>query len=208
VDQNFKIPKLIVGDFNYRNINWYSVPGCGASARCSGLSENEMAFVKSLRENLLLQRVVYPTRQHGTDTPHILDLVLTSFDFVSEVDHLSPLGNSDHCVLKFGCELHAEQSSTTIKYKLDKGDYEKLNNFLDIDWDKLLDPSILTVDEMWEKFKLTVLDGMSKYVPKNGRQRKIRKNFQPFSAELCHLIHRKHHLWNLWMSSRQESGSM
>ena len=25
VDPNFKIPKLIVGDFNYRNINWYSV---------------------------------------------------------------------------------------------------------------------------------------------------------------------------------------
>jgi len=76
---------------------------------------------------------------------------------------------------------------------------------LDIDWDKLLDPSILTVGEMWEKFKLTVLDGMSKYIPKNGRQRKIKKNFQPFSAELRHLIHRKRHLWNHWISSRQES---
>jgi len=36
---------------------------------------------------------------------------------------------------------------------------------------------------MWEKFKLTVLDGMSKYILKNGRQQKM-KNFQPFSAEL------------------------
>jgi len=57
---------------------------------------------------------------------------------------------------------HVEQSSTTIKYKLDKGDYEKLNDFLDIDWDQLLDPSILTVDEMWEKFnnndRLTAFD--------------------------------------------------
>jgi len=86
-----------------------------------------------------------------------------------------------------------------FKYKLDKSDYEKLNDFLDIDWDKLLDQSILTVDEMWEKFKLTVLDGMSKYIQKNGRQRKIKKNFQPFSAEWRHLIHRKHHLWNHWM---------
>jgi len=58
---------------------------------------------------------------------------------------------------------------------------------------------------MWEKFKLTVLDGMSKYIPKNDRQRKVKKNFQPFSAELRHLIHRKHHLGNHWMSSRQES---
>ena len=88
-----------------------------------------MAFVNSLRENLLLQHVVNPTRQRGTDIPHILDLVLSSGDFVSEVDHLSPLGNSDRSVLKFSCELHAEQSSTTIKYKLDKGDYEKFNDF-------------------------------------------------------------------------------
>jgi len=41
---------------------------------------------------------------------------------------------------------------------------------------------------MWEKFKLTVLDGMSKYIPKNVRQRKIKGNFQPFSAELRQLI--------------------
>jgi len=114
----------------------------------------------------LLQHVVNSTRQHGTDAPHILDLVLSSGDFVSEVDHLSPLGNSDHCVLQFSCELWAEQSTTT-KFKLDRGDYEKLNDFLNIDLDKFLDSSIYAVDEMWEKFKLTVLDGMSKYIPKN-----------------------------------------
>ena len=52
------------------------------SAKCSLLNDNELAFVSSLRENLLMQHVVHPTRQRGSDTPHTLDLVITSEDFV------------------------------------------------------------------------------------------------------------------------------
>ena len=35
------------------------------------------------------------------DTPHLLDLVLTNNDFVRDITHMSPLGNSDHniCLL-------------------------------------------------------------------------------------------------------------
>ena len=54
------------------------------------------------------QHVVTPTRQRGIGTPHILDLVITSEDFVSEITHLSPLGMSDHCILKFTCQHSAE----------------------------------------------------------------------------------------------------
>ena len=56
-----------------------------------------------------MQHVVHPTRQHGSDTPHTLDLVITSEDFVSEIEHISPLGMSDHCVLKFACQQHFMQ---------------------------------------------------------------------------------------------------
>ena len=61
IEQNFKIPKLIVGDFNFSNIVWYSVHGSGASPFCSSLNDNELAFVSTLRENLLMQHVVNPT---------------------------------------------------------------------------------------------------------------------------------------------------
>ena len=67
----------IVGDFNFGNILWYPEHGFGASAKCSSLNDNEMAFVSSLRENLLRQHVVTLIRQRGIDTPHILDLVIT-----------------------------------------------------------------------------------------------------------------------------------
>jgi len=86
--------------------------GFGASAKCSSLNDNEMAFVSSLRENLLRQHVLTPTRQRGIDTPHILDLVITSEDSVSEITHLSPLGMSDHCILKFTCQQHIQHYRT------------------------------------------------------------------------------------------------
>jgi len=36
------------------------------------------------------------------------------------------------------------------KFKLDKGDYTKLKEFLNLNWDKMLDPSKFSIDEMWE----------------------------------------------------------
>ena len=88
-----------MGDFNFPKIDWYRVQ-FGASARCSDLSDNELKFVNSLRENSLLQHVISPTRQRGSDSPHILDLIISFDNFISYITHLSPLGNSDHCVLQ------------------------------------------------------------------------------------------------------------
>ena len=92
--------------------NYFDHPEHGfgvSSAKCSSLNDNEMAFVSSLRQNLLRQHVVTPTRQRGIDTHHILDLVITSEDLVSEITQLSPLGMSDHCILKFTCQQNFTQ---------------------------------------------------------------------------------------------------
>ena len=129
VADKFATPKLIVGDFDFSNILWYTEHGFGASAKCSSLNDNEMAFVSSLRENLLRQHVD-PTRQRDSDTPHILDLVITSEDFVSEITHLSPLGMSDHCILKFTCQQHFTQYKNHEKLRLDSGDYQQLRELL------------------------------------------------------------------------------
>ena len=98
-ERNFKMPKVFVGDFNFRNIDWYPTQ-IGASARCCNLSDNEMRFINSLRKNMYIQHISEPTRQRGADTPHILDLVITSEDCINNLEHLSPLGLSDHCVFK------------------------------------------------------------------------------------------------------------
>ena len=65
--------------------------------------------------------MVNPTRQRGTDTPHMLDLVLTSENFVTEIEHLSPLGMSDHSVglLQFDCQLQAIDRQYQNKFRLE-----------------------------------------------------------------------------------------
>ena len=58
---------------------------------------------------------------------------------------------------------------------------------------------------MWNKFKSVLLDGISKYIPRGtARVANVKKKFQPFTAELRTLIHKKHRLWNRWISSRND----
>ena len=81
LQNKFKVTILITGDFNYSHIEWYQDYGHGASAKC--LSDNDMKFINTLRQHFFLQHITNPTRQRGTDVPHILDLVISSDDFVS-----------------------------------------------------------------------------------------------------------------------------
>jgi len=61
-----------------------------------------------------------------------------------------------------------------------------------INWDDILDISSATVDEMWENFTCTLLDGMQAFIPKGNQHfRNNKKNYQPFSAELKQMIHKK-----------------
>ena len=54
---------------------------------------------------------------------------------VSEITHLSPLGMSDHCILKFTCQQHFTQYKNHEKLRLDRGDYQQLRELLNINWD-------------------------------------------------------------------------
>jgi len=85
-----------------------------------------------------MQHVVNRTRQRGSDTPHILDLVITSEDFVSEIEHLSPLGMSDHCILKFNYQQHFTQYKNVNKLRLNKVNYKQLREYLNLNWDAFL----------------------------------------------------------------------
>jgi len=88
-----------------------------------------------------MQHVTNPTRQRAGDAPHTLDLVITFEKFISDIQHLNPLGMSDHCVLKSTCQLrntsltrYTSNNKNKLKLKLDRGDYNGYGEFLDIDW--------------------------------------------------------------------------
>ena len=86
---------VILGDFNYPDIDWEAYSGNSTSEE----------FRDICLDRFLHQHVHDPTRGEN-----ILDLVLsTSYSLVSGVSVTSPLGNSDHAVISFDiafCNQH------------------------------------------------------------------------------------------------------
>jgi len=56
---------------------------------------------------------------------------------------------SDHSVIKFECEFATDKVTINDKFRFEKGDYGQFCDFVDVDWDNVLNVS--SVDEMWEK---------------------------------------------------------
>ena len=108
---------ILIGDFNFPNINWDS---CTAAGSNTGTTQSHK-FLSSVQKNFLTQHVLFPTRIRGIQTPHILDLVLTYENVIDQINSLSPLGKSDHCILHVVCDLECSViDSNTVKYNFNK----------------------------------------------------------------------------------------
>ena len=106
--------KCIIGDFNYRDINWESWESW--STPHDDKKEDEQ-FLETLRENFFYQHVDEPTRARGTDTPSLIDLILTNEeDQVNNLSSPAPLGKSDHSVLSFSFKCYFEPEVIAEKY--------------------------------------------------------------------------------------------
>jgi len=128
INTKYNIPTLLVGDFNFGAIKWESDITC-----FDGLSQKEIKFIKSITENCLYQHATQPTRQRGQDTPHTLDLILSSDSFVSDIEYNSPLGMSDHAVLTFSCCVEVKKCIRSSKFSFDRGNYSSLREYLSRD---------------------------------------------------------------------------
>ena len=54
---------------------------------------------------------------------------------------------SDHSVLKFDYKFNVVKYKTDDKFQLDKGCYDQLIDYLNINWDEMLESPSKTVDE-------------------------------------------------------------
>jgi len=85
-----KLDNLIfIGDFNLPGIYWNN--WCS-----SNNNPFEIDFINILGDFYILQHVSCPTRFRGSNTPHILDLIISNDSFIEEVKHL---GNNEHYVI-------------------------------------------------------------------------------------------------------------
>ena len=191
---------ITIGDFNLSEINWNDY-----TSNTNSYASNQL--LKAIRDNLLIQHIDKPTRARGLDTPHILDLVLTNNQFITEITYHPPLGLSDHMVIEIHCDF--ETTPTIVKNRLNysKGDYTNFKSFLNIDWSDTLKPQTNNIETMWKLFKDKLKEGVNKFIPfaNNFNSWKHSKWKRPLKLEIRNLITEKRKLFKNYIKTRNPS---
>jgi len=130
---------IILGDFNLPGVNWKCLEG--------GSSQGDL-FIDCFQDNFLEQWVDKPTRGDK-----ILDLVLSNWNVMEDLEVKESLGDSDHAIIQFsiGVEMEGRVNNQVIP-NFAKGDFIKLRHSLSlVNWEGEFQG--LDAFEMWEKFK-------------------------------------------------------
>ena len=182
----------MIGDFNLPNINW-----------CNNIIDNNVninstarKFISCLKDNYLTQHVQFPTRARGSQTPHILDLIISNEDFVEDIFNLSPLGKSDHSVLHCVCNLYNENTVNVSKFNFNKGDYKGLCEYLSNNFDACYFENCTSVNDSWMYLKSILESDQKLFIPRieNNSWKKKAWKF-PIDKSLKKLINQKHRCW-------------
>ena len=155
---------LIMGDFNFPQINWESGFVDGPNG-----SDAELFFETS-QDLFLYQHVNLKTRFRIGNNPSRLDLVFTNEEHMVDelLDH-QPLGKSDHVVLSWEfiyrqVQLSDGKKTTPQRLNFRRGRYKDMAKELSaIDWSILDD---LEVNDAWDYIKDVLLSKIRKFVPK------------------------------------------
>ena len=181
---------LILGDFNFPDIDWSS---------WSSRDSRSQEFIESLRDGYIEQMVDKPTRFRLNQLPSVLDLILVNdSNSIQNIDYLSPIGNSDHIVLRFNYKCYIDLTcENTSKLNYFKGNYEGMREALSIDWKRVLEGR--STEDMVDVFMDHMSKAMNTFIPIK-RQRK--KGKTPLGPEAVKCIHRKHRMWTRYMETR------
>ena len=145
---------LIVGDFNFRDINWTSL---------EAFSPISTKFLNTVLDNYLQQLVDVPTRMN-----YINDLVLTGNPTIIDAVNVSNLlPRTDHKTISIEVKLYSPKIVRAERkvYLYSKGRYADFDVAVaNIEWDNVLS-SRMSIEQQWIVFKNTYFDLLDKYVP-------------------------------------------
>jgi endonuclease/exonuclease/phosphatase family metal-dependent hydrolase len=178
---------LIMGDFNFPNINWVMHESDTAGSE----------FRDLIMDNYLVQHVKFPTRENN-----ILDLVLTSeVGMVDKVGVIEHLGNSDHNIIvwKLLCDASMGKSKQQIRL-FHKANYEEMRLwFQNIDWNREMGE--LDIEEKWKKFCSVIEIAVKKSVPIGKAQSKKYPRWMNKTAKAA--TNQKSKMWIKYRNSRE-----
>ena len=151
---DFKL-NIIIGDFNFPNIDW------PFSARCN----QSTVFLKFCQDNFLNQHVRVPTRIQSNN---ILDLVFSTLGtYVTDLCVNEDFGSSDHSIIQFAVPIKSLQVNSN---KISMRDFKHTN------WDHFrsmisslpeMSDSLSTkdIDIVWDNFLKSLLSVIDKVAP-------------------------------------------
>lgn len=130
---------------------------------------------------------------------------------VENVKYDSPLGRSDHCIIKlsFICYIEKQNTRSYMKYFLDKGDYANFRRAMDCNWDDLLGDESYGLEKMWQIFKDQLEASQDKFIPhKVVTTRSNRKWKTPLNETIVKKIRKKHRAWTRYMEIKINTRNM
>ena len=143
---------MLMGDFNFGNINWITHEACGQSKN----------FLDCINDNFLHQHVHQITRGKN-----ILDLVFTSEEhMIEELNVGEPFGTSDHQIIR--CKLIVSKcneipdSKPLLNYF--KADYNAIREKLKAD-DLFGEIREKNIEEFWNFLKSKIEEIKDKFIP-------------------------------------------
>ena len=191
--------KLIMGDFNYRDINWddWSTQGSETS--------QPFKFIEALRDSYMFQHIKTPTRARIDQQPTVLDLVISNEEgMVDNVNMESPLGKSDHaCVnFKFLCEK-AKTERPRKKYLFDRANFPKISEELrKINWSAEFDKLGNNADSAYTYLTDILKKLQDKYVPSVTTTNSRKKGAVALNRSVLRILRKKHRAWQRFLETR------
>ena len=184
--------KLIMGDFNLREINW------GSMTTTVGENHTASLFVECVRDSYFFQHVIQPTRVRSGNEPSLLDLIFTNEeDMISGMSYLPSIGKSDHLLISFSynCYTATEfETGNQVKYNYHKGNYQSVKaDMAIVDWDEELRG--LDLSRSWSRLTEIYIKLVQEHIPESGSRRN-REGCIPYLTQSCFdAIRAKHQKW-------------
>ena len=111
--------KIIIGNFNFPEINWINWVTNTSENHCS------FRFLECIRDNFLEQFITKPTRWRDLEPGNVLDLVLAdSVDLIKNLDITTKIGKSDHLCIELEIDTSIDACYKSIHTKnYNRGNY-------------------------------------------------------------------------------------
>ena len=171
---------IILGDFNYPEINW--------SSEASEKDDNHKAtnFLNCTHSNYLIQMIDKPTHYKPLQKPSLIDLILTRDSaLIENIKFNPPFGKSHHLVLDFSIGLATDNNTTAgndAKFIIDKGDYEQMRRHMrEQQWDSIL-PDDHCTEQLYTSFSDVLNEAKVRFIPKKvfkQNKPKLKRTFIP-----------------------------